>query len=77
MSQVTLLPGEQEKIDAALEALAKDPHAPREISVRVAIHIHNEYPKFVGEKIVNSAEEEEAERVAIAAKAESEKAEVV
>lgn len=59
-----LFPGEQKRIDDALDALAKDPHAPREISVRVRLHIHHEYPKslFKGKasRIVNSATEEKA-----------------
>jgi len=43
-----LLPGEQKRIDDAVEALAKDPHAPNELSVRIRIHVHNEYPKHLG-----------------------------
>jgi hypothetical protein len=61
---------DEKRIDAALEALAKDPHAPRSISVEVGLHVHNEYPKHVTigkdkddqpiTKVVNSAEEEAA-----------------
>jgi len=43
-----LLPGEQKRIDDAVEALEKDPHAPNELSIRVRIHVHNEYPKHLG-----------------------------
>lgn len=67
---VTLAAGEQQRIEDALDALAKDPHAPREISVRCTLHIHNEYPKHVTvgtdkdgnaiTKIVNSEDEEKA-----------------
>ncbi len=63
-------PGEVERVGAAVKALAKDPHAPREVSVRVVLHVHNEYPKHVttgqtekGDtvtKIVHSAKEEMA-----------------
>jgi hypothetical protein len=63
-------PGEIERVEGALKHLQEDPHAPRELSVRVIVHVHNEYPKHVvtgtteeGEpitKVVNSAEEEAA-----------------
>jgi hypothetical protein len=62
--------GEEQRITDAMEALAKDPHAPREISVRLILHVHREYPKHVvvGKNeddspktvLVNSAEEESA-----------------
>lgn len=55
-----LAPGEQARIDAALDALETDNHAPREITVRYVLHIHHEYPKVVGGTTVNSAEEEQA-----------------
>ena len=59
-----LLPGEIEKVKAALGKLADDSHAPREVSVKIRLHVHHEYPKHiqVGEKlvVVNSAEEEKA-----------------
>lgn len=55
-----LAPGEQERIDAALDELDKDPHAPREITVKYVLHIHHEYPKAVGDKTANNAEEEAA-----------------
>jgi hypothetical protein len=61
---------DEKRIDAALEALKKDPHAPRSISVEVGLHVHNEYPKHVTigkdkddqpiTKVVNSAKEEAA-----------------
>lgn len=72
--QVTPEAGAEEKIKAALDALSKDPHAPREITVRFTLHIHNEYPKHVvvGQKdgvdvvqVVNSEEEEEAALAAV------------
>jgi hypothetical protein len=64
---VGLFPGEAEKINAALEALAKDAHAPSEMFVKVSLHLNLEYPKHVsigdGVKIVNSREEEDALRI--------------
>lgn len=73
----TILPGEEKKVQAALDDLAKDPHAPRDISVRYTLHIHNEYPKhvIVGKdkddqpivKVVNSPEEEKAALASIPA----------
>jgi hypothetical protein len=64
----TPVAGEEERVKAAVAELEKDPHAPREISVRLTLTVHHEYPKHVkvGEdkegnpitKIVNSAEEE-------------------
>jgi hypothetical protein len=53
-----LAPGEQARIDAALDLLETDNHAPREITVRYVLHVHHEYPKAVGDKIVNNAWEE-------------------
>lgn len=58
--RMTLAPGEDKKIKAALAALAANPHAPREVAVKVLINIHQEYPKHVNGKVVNSAEEETA-----------------
>jgi hypothetical protein len=55
---VRLLPGEQEKIDAALDALEQDPHAPNQLSVRVSLHVHREYPKHVDGRLVRSRAEE-------------------
>lgn len=45
---------DEKRIDAALEALKKDPHAPRSISIEVGLHVHNEYPKHViiGSRVV-------------------------
>lgn len=55
-----LAPGEQARIDAALDQLEKDTDSPREITVRFVLNIHREYPKVVGDVTVNSAEEEKA-----------------
>jgi hypothetical protein len=65
---VTPAGGEEERVKAAIAELEKDPHAAHDITVRLTLHIHREYPKHVkvGEdkegnpitKIVNSAEEE-------------------
>ena len=62
---VNLGADEEKRIQDALYALATDPHAPREISVKLTLHIHHEYPKHVqvgGETVVvnNSDEEKEA-----------------
>jgi len=66
-----MAPGEQARIDAALEALAKDDHAPREISVKYVLAVFKEYPKHIGEGIntvtVNNADEEKAALAAIEA----------
>ena len=62
-----MLPGEPERIKAALAALEQDPHAPREISVRFVLTIHHEYPKHVGPYVVNSKEEEKEARAKVAA----------
>lgn len=73
---VTLAEGEEKRINDALDALAKDPHAPREISVRFTLHIHNEYPKHVTigtskdgstiVQVVNNPDEEKAALASIA-----------
>jgi hypothetical protein len=67
--EISLVPGEQEKIDAAKAALAADAHAPREVSVRMRLHQHNEYPmtlyKGQGTKksvTVNGPDEEDKAR---------------
>lgn len=52
--------GDMQRINDGLTALAGDSHAPRSISVSVTLHVFNEYPKHVGDKVVNSAEEEAA-----------------
>ena len=62
---VTLADGEQKRIEDAVDALAKDPHAPREMTLKVTLHIHNEYPKhlYKGKLSLvaqNEAEEEKA-----------------
>lgn len=42
-----LAPGEDKQIADALAELVKDPHAPRSLSVKVNLHVHNEYPKLL------------------------------
>jgi hypothetical protein len=66
----TIEAGGEEKLRKAMAELAKDTHAPREVSVKFTLHVHNEYPKHVvvGKdkdgnpvtKIVNSEDEEAA-----------------
>lgn len=73
----TIEAGGEEKLNQALADLAKDPHAPREVSVTFTLHVHNEYPKHVtvGQdkegnaitKIVAGEDEEEAVLAAIQA----------
>lgn len=56
---------EIERVAAAMAELAKDPHAPREISVKVTLHIHNEYPKMLYRgKETKSVANEKAEAAA-------------
>jgi hypothetical protein len=61
---VTLSAMEDRRIQAALDALAVDQHAPREISVKLTLHIHHEYPKHVqaggNTVVVNNPDEESA-----------------
>lgn len=69
-SGVTLAPGEQQRIDAAMKTLEGDCHAPREITVRVVLTVFREYPKHVPVgldkdgnviiKVAENAEEEES-----------------
>jgi hypothetical protein len=59
--------GEEKRVTDALAALAKDPHAPREISVKLTLHVHNEYPKLLYKgkhtRVVADATEEKAAAV--------------
>ncbi len=66
-NEIQILPGEEERAKKALEALREDPHAPREISLRFTLHVHNEYPKLLykGTKTFNAKDAEE-EKAAIA-----------
>lgn len=64
---VTLGSDEQKRISGALELLAKDPHAPREISVRLTLHIHNEYPKHMYKDHASRQVANEEEEAAAAA----------
>lgn len=64
----TFAHGELKRIEAAVEALANDHNSPRELTAKVILHVHHEYPKHivVGKdkndnpitKVVNSKEEE-------------------
>jgi len=62
----TIEHGGEEKIRKALAALAEDPHAPREVSVKFTLHIHNEFPKHLykgkHEIVVHDEKAEEAAR---------------
>lgn len=39
--------GEEERIKKALQELEKDTHAPRELTIKVTLHVHHDYPKLV------------------------------
>lgn len=43
----TISPEEVERVHQAMKELAKDPHAPREITVKAVLHIHHEYPRVL------------------------------
>jgi hypothetical protein len=47
---------DQKRISDALEALEKDVHAPRSLSIEVGLHVHHEYPKHVtiGKRVVGT-----------------------
>jgi hypothetical protein len=51
------------KIRKALDELAKDPHAPREVTVKFSLHIHNDFPLIVykGKESRSVADEKELE----------------
>lgn len=66
----TLAPGEQQRINDAVAALEKDSDAPRELYVRIGIHIHHEYPKHV----VIGKNEDETPKVAVVNSASEEAA---
>ncbi len=66
-AEVTLGAGEEKRISDAVEALKKDPHAPRELQIKVTIHVHNEYPKHLykgKESVIVNGEDEEAAKIA-------------
>ena len=58
--EISLLPGAQQAIQAAVDGLAADPHASSIVSLPVNVLLYNEYPKAIGDKTVNSKEEEDA-----------------
>jgi hypothetical protein len=39
--------GEIERVEKGIEALKKDPHAPRFLTIGVTLHVYNEYPKHI------------------------------
>lgn len=41
----TISAGEVERVEQAMAELAKDSHAPREITLKATLHVHHEYPK--------------------------------
>jgi hypothetical protein len=62
---------EQKRIEDGLKALAKDPHAPRQLSIEVTLHVHNEFPKLLykgeGKKLETRSVANESEEDAAAA----------
>jgi hypothetical protein len=59
---------EEKRIADALAALKKDHRAPHEVSVRVTLHVHREYPKH----IVVGKDKDDAPIVKVAANAKEE-----
>lgn len=57
----TIPASEVERVEVAVRELAKDPHAPREISVKANLHVHNDYPEvlYKGKETRSVANEEE------------------
>ena len=57
---------ELKRVSDALEALRKDNHAPREMTVAVTLHVHNEFPKLVykGKEERSVSSQEEADQAA-------------
>lgn len=81
---ISILPGEEKRAEDALAALAKDPHAPNEISLRFRLHVHHEYPKMLYKdrahkhtlKVANEAEEKAAIEQGYSTEAPAHQAEV-
>ena len=44
---ITVLPAELDRAVAALDELEKDNSAPRQLSISLHLHVHEEYPKQV------------------------------
>lgn len=65
---------DQKRIDAALEALEKDPHAPRSITIEVGLHVHNEYPKHLTVVLGKDKEGEPITKTVVVASAKEEAA---
>lgn len=59
-AEISLMPGAQQAIQATVDALAADPHASSVVSVPLNVLLYNEYPKAIGAKTVNNADEEKA-----------------
>jgi len=62
----TISAEEVERVQQAMLELAKDPHAPREITVKAILHVHHEYPKMLyngkeTRSVADAAEEKAAE----------------
>lgn len=73
MQGVSIVPEEEQKVVDALAALRKDSHAPREVSVKLVLTVHREYPKHVvvgkneeGKPITKVVGNEQEEKAALA-----------
>jgi hypothetical protein len=75
-SGAVLAHGEFDRIKKAVEELEKDSHAPRDLSAKIRIHVHHEYPKalYLGSKksvvVQNAKEEQEARSKGFGARVE-------
>jgi hypothetical protein len=60
-SSASIAASEIERIELALQQLVVDPHAPREITVKVVLNVHREYPQvlYKGKENKSVANEEE------------------
>jgi hypothetical protein len=72
-AEVNLAAGEEARIEAALAALVKDPHAPSELTVRLSLFVFREYPKHItvgsdkdGNPIVKVAQNADEEKALLA-----------
>ncbi len=64
----TISAGEVERVRQAMAELAKNPHAPREITLKATLHIHREYPKMLYKgKETMSVADASAEKAAVEA----------
>jgi hypothetical protein len=64
----TIGAAEVERVQQAMAELAKDPHAPREITLKATLHVHREYPKTLYKgKEIRQVADASAEKAAVEA----------